>query len=232
LQVSDSEAGELNGMFESVRIVGRGRLGRAVAARLAGQVRTIDGSDPDLVLLCVPDDAIRAVAADLAPGPWVAHLSGATPLSAMAPHVRRFGVHPLQTFNRSGDPAQFDGAWGAVTAGDEEARVRGFWLAGALGLRAFEISDDLRAVYHAGAAIAANYLVTLHRAASRLFAEAAAPPEALEPLMRRTIENGFDLTGPLARGDRTTIDRHLAAIRAHAPELERMYLALAETTAP
>ena len=50
--------------------------------------------------------------------------------------------------------------------------------------------------------------------------------------MRRVIDNGFELTGPIARGDRTTVERHLAALRASAPEVEPMYLALAEATAP
>ena len=86
--------------------------------------------------------------------------------------------------------------------------------------------------YHAGASIASNYLVTLFRAASRLFDDAGAPPEALVPLMTRTIENGFELTGPIARGDWATVDRHLEAIRERAPELEEMYTALAEVTRP
>ncbi|MBA2384102.1 MAG: DUF2520 domain-containing protein, partial [Actinobacteria bacterium] len=59
---------------------------------------------------------------------------------------------------------------------------------------------------------------------------AGAPPEALDPLMRRTIENGFELTGPIARGDWATVDAHLAAIRRERPRLERMYVTLAETT--
>ena len=46
--------------------------------------------------------------------------------------------------------------------------------------------------------------------------EAGAPPEALVPLMRRTIENGFELTGPISRGDWATVDAHLAAIHERA----------------
>ena len=74
--------------------------------------------------------------------------------------------------------------------------------------------------------------MTLHRAASRLFEAAGAPPEALVPLMTRTIENGFELTGPIARGDWDTVDAHVRAIHEEAPELEPMYLALAEATKP
>jgi predicted short-subunit dehydrogenase-like oxidoreductase (DUF2520 family) len=79
---------------------------------------------------------------------------------------------------------------------------------------------------------ASGYLVGLHRAAASLFELAGAPPAALEPLMRRTIENDFELTGPISRGDWTTMAAHLAAIRERKPELEPLYNALAEATAP
>ena len=219
-------------MFSTIRVVGRGRVGSAMSARLRERGFVVREEQPDLVLLCVPDSAIRDVAADIAPGPWVAHVSGATSLSALAPHVRRFGVHPLQTFTRARGPEQLDGAWAAVTAETEDARTRGLWLAGRLGLRPFELRDESRILYHAGAAMASNYLVTLHRLASRLFEQAGAPPEALLPLMRRTIDNGFELTGPIARGDWATVDAHLAAIHEAAPEIEAVYRALAQVTAP
>jgi predicted short-subunit dehydrogenase-like oxidoreductase (DUF2520 family) len=48
--------------------------------------------------------------------------------------------------------------------------------------------------------------------------------------MRGTIENGFELTGPIARGDWATVDAHRAAIRRERPGLEPMYAALAEAT--
>ena len=219
-------------MFSTVRVVGHGRVGSAISARLRERGIVVREEEPDLVLLCVPDSAIPDVAAAIAPGPWVAHVSGATALSALAPHVRRFGVHPLQTFTRARGPEQLDGAWAAVTAETDAARTRGLWLAERLGLRPFELRDESRILYHAGAAMASNYLVTLHRLASRLFEQAGAPPEALLPLMRRTIDNGFELTGPIARGDWATVDAHLAAIHEAAPEIEKVYRALAQVTAP
>jgi predicted short-subunit dehydrogenase-like oxidoreductase (DUF2520 family) len=216
----------------TVQVIGFGRVGSAIAARLRERgVELRDDGGADLVLLCVPDAAITEVARSVEPGPWVAHVSGATPLAALDPHERRFGIHPLQTFTRARGPEQLDGAWAAITAETDEARERGFDLARTLGLRPFELDDAARPLYHAGASIASNYLVTLHRAASALFEAAGVPPEALEPLMRRTIENGFDLTGPIARGDWGTVDAHVAAIRARRPELEPMYRALAEATA-
>jgi len=216
-------------VFDSVTIIGSGRVGSAVAARLRERGTAV-GPDGNLVLICVPDDAIAGVAAGVTPGPWVAHVSGATSLAALEPHRRRFSLHPLQTFTRARGPEQLDGAWGAVTAGTEEARAAGFRLAELLGLRPFVLDDATRPLYHAGAAIASNYLVTLHAVAADLFRAAGAPPEALVPLMRRTIENGFELTGPIERGDWETVEAHRNAIRAARPELEPLYDVLAEAT--
>ena len=218
-------------MFESVNVIGRGRVGSAVAARLEERGVALRDDGAELVLLCVPDAALRDVARDLVPGPgWIAHVSGGTPLGALDPHERRFGLHPLQTFTRARGPEQLDGAFAAVTAETPEARERGFELARLLGLKPFELADDARPLYHAGAAIASNYLVTLHRVASELFRSAGAPPEALVPLMQRTIENGFELTGPIERGDWETVEAHREAIRAIRPDLEPLYDVLAEAT--
>jgi predicted short-subunit dehydrogenase-like oxidoreductase (DUF2520 family) len=218
-------------MLSRVHVVGRGRVGRALAARL-DERQLLDDRTPDLVLLCVPDRAIAEVAAAIAEGPWVAHVSGAMPLATLSPHRQRFGVHPLQTFTTARGPEQIDGAWAAVTAETAEGARVGRWLAGALGLRAFDLNDEARALYHAGAVFASNYLVTLYRAAARVMAAAGAPPEALVPLMQRTIDNGFDLTGPIARGDWSTVQRHLAALDEHHPDLAGLYRALAEATRP
>ncbi|CAN5213783.1 hypothetical protein BH18ACT12_BH18ACT12_22330 [soil metagenome] len=95
----------------------------------------------------------------------MAHVSGATPLEALEPHERRFSLHPLQTFTRTRGPEQLDGAWAAVTAESPEALEAGSLLAQTLGLQPFELADDARPLYHAGAAIASNYLVTLHEMA-------------------------------------------------------------------
>lgn len=217
-------------MIETVHVVGAGRVGSALAARLAERGVRLAQESAELVLLCVPDRAIAEVAAGIPPGPWVAHVSGATPLAALAPHTRRFGLHPLQTFTRARGAEQLDGAYAAVTSESDEAREIGFELARLLGLTPFGLAEEQRDAYHAGAAIASNYLVTLRRAAGSLLEAAGAPPEALDPLMRRTIENGFELTGPIARGDWATVHAHVAAIRRERPELEPMYAALARAT--
>jgi predicted short-subunit dehydrogenase-like oxidoreductase (DUF2520 family) len=214
-------------VIESVNVIGSGRVGSAVSARLLERGIAVGGDDADVTLLCVPDTAIADTSSCQSIGRgWIGHVSGATPLAALAPHERRFSLHPLQTFDRSGDPAQLDGAWGAVTGETDEALAVARELAELLGLRPFELAEEDRTLYHAGAVFASNYLVTLQRAAVRL----GVPAEGLVPLMTRTIENGFELTGPIARGDWATVDAHREAIAAAHPELAPVYDALAEAT--
>jgi predicted short-subunit dehydrogenase-like oxidoreductase (DUF2520 family) len=205
------------------------RLGERIPTRVAG--RELDCADAELVLLCVPDRVIAEVAAAIPTGPWVAHTSGACRLDALAPHTRRFSLHPLQTFTLDRGPEQLDGAWAAVSGESEEALGAARELAEFLGLKNFELDDEARPLYHAAAHFASAFLVTLHDVAAELMEAAGAPAEALEPLMLRTVENGFDHTGPLVRGDWETIDRHAEAIGARRPQLLALYRALAETEA-
>jgi predicted short-subunit dehydrogenase-like oxidoreductase (DUF2520 family) len=220
--------------FTSACVVGPGRVGTAFAARLAESLPTrltgpeLETGEADLVVVCVPDRAVAEVAAAIPPGPWITHTSGALTLAALDPHARRFALHPLQTFVRDRGPEQLDGAWAAVSGASDEALTAGFRLAELLRLRPFELDDDDRPLYHAAAAMAQGFLVAVHWAAAELFEEAGAPPAALLPLMQRTMENDFELTGPLVRGDWETIERHLDAIHERRPELEPMYRALTD----
>jgi predicted short-subunit dehydrogenase-like oxidoreductase (DUF2520 family) len=214
-------------VIERVHVIGSGRVGSAIGARLSERGVAVGADDPDVVLLCVPDTAIADVSRCLTPGrAWVGHVSGATPLAALEPHERRFSLHPLQTFDRSGDPTQFDGVWGAISGETGQALAVARELAETLGLHPFELADGDRTLYHAGAVFASNYLVTLQRAAVRF----GVPAEGLVPLMRGTIDHDFELTGPIARGAWATVEAHKRAIREKHPELEHLYDTLAGAT--
>ncbi len=121
--------------FTSACVVGAGRVGSALAARLSESLPTrltgheLEVGDADLVVLCVPDRVIPEVAAAIPAGPWIAHTSGAGTLASLDPHFRRFSLHPLQTIVRDRGPEQLDGAWAAVSGESEEAVRAGFRLA-------------------------------------------------------------------------------------------------------
>ena len=114
-----------------------------------------------------------------------------------------------------------------ISGETDEALAVARELAETLGLQPFELADGDRTLYHAGAVFASNYLVTLQRAAVRL----GVPAEGLVPLMRGTIDHGFELTGPIARGDWATVESAQAGDPGEHPELEQLYETLAETTA-
>jgi predicted short-subunit dehydrogenase-like oxidoreductase (DUF2520 family) len=102
-------------------------------------------------------------------------------------------------------------------------------------MRPINIADEDRAAYHAAAVMASNFLVTLENAAEQLGATAGLSRQDLLPLVRATVENwarlgSQALTGPLARGDEATIDKHRQALAERAAELLPLYDTLAEAT--
>jgi predicted short-subunit dehydrogenase-like oxidoreductase (DUF2520 family) len=225
-------------MHESTVIIGAGRVGRTVAARLAGS-RIAPRSGPlDLagcrrLLIATPDAAIREtcelVAPQLDPACTVAHFSGATSIAALAAAPGPVAsVHPLQTVWPERGPDQLVGAFAAVT-GDWDAGER---LAAELGMTPFPLADDAKPRYHAASAFASNYLVTLTHVAAGLLEEAGLERElafrALAPLQQRTVEvAGGPPTGAIARGDAGTVAAHLAAI---GDERAALYRALGRAT--
>jgi predicted short-subunit dehydrogenase-like oxidoreductase (DUF2520 family) len=223
-------------LTETITVIGRGRLGPALAAALnAGepQGRGSDGAGADVVLLCVPDAEIAAAAACIADGALVGHCSGATTLAPLAPH-EAFSLHPLMTVPAGA--AVFAGARCAVAGSTPRALSTAHELATRLGMTAVQIDDEDRAAYHAAASIASNFLVTLEAAAEELLATAGADRDLLVPLVRATVENWATLgperalTGPIARGDEATVARQRAAIEDRAPHLLPLFDALADAT--
>jgi predicted short-subunit dehydrogenase-like oxidoreductase (DUF2520 family) len=222
---------------QTIAIVGGGRMGRALTAALgaAGVAvrgphgRGFDCAGADAVLLCVPDGQIAAAAAVIAPGPLVGHCSGATGLDVLAPH-EAFGLHPLMTITPCG--GELRGAGAAVAGSSERALAFATELARTLRMRPFPIADEDRAAYHAGAAMASNFLVALESAAQRV---GGVDRDVLAPLVRAAVETWVAegdaaLTGPIARGDEETVARHREAIAQRAPDLLALYDVLAAAT--
>ena len=230
--------------LDRIAVVGAGRLGTALAAALDATDLSIDGplrhgepvpAGATLVLLTVPDTAIAEAARAVGPGPVVGHCSGATTLEPLttAGH-RALSLHPLMTVPRDA-PTSFQGAGAAIAGSDPAALEAARALAERLGMRPVSVADADRAAYHAAASMASNFLVTIEAAAERVAASAGVTRELLAPLVRATVENwtalGRDaLTGPIARGDAATVERHRRALHERAPDLLPLYDVLAEAT--
>jgi predicted short-subunit dehydrogenase-like oxidoreductase (DUF2520 family) len=223
--------------------VGAGRLGRTLVRALSetggafeplGPLdRGADGREADAVLLCVPDGQIAAAASLIVPGRLVGHCSGATGLEPLLPH-EGFSLHPLMTV--AGPESGLAGAGAAVDGATAPALVFAERLARALGMRPVRVAEEDRALYHAAASVASNFLVTLEAAAERLAALAGVERELLVPLVRSTVENWAALggeralTGPVARGDEETVHRQREAIEARAPDLLPLFDVLVQAT--
>lgn len=211
------------------------RVGAAVAAP-AGPFQA------ELVFLAVPDRVIDGIASAAAwhAGQVVAHCSGALGLdvldAAAARGALRGCLHPLQTF---ADPAGDAGLFRGIAAGVEgDAEVPALLgrVARDLGAVPFSLAGVDRALYHAAAVFASNDVIALMAAAVRTWElaglRAATARASLAPLMVAAASNvaardlPAALTGPVARGDVSTVARHLEALGAE-PSLRELYAALA-----
>ena len=223
--------------FGRCAVVGDGRVGHALVTAvrwLNGPYgRGFDGADFNLVLLAVPDDEIARASSAIQPGPMVGHCAGSLGLDILAPH-EAFGFHPLMTVTRDG--AQFAGAGAAVAGSTPRALSTAHRLASFLHMYAVEIADDDRAAYHAAASIASNFLVALEDAAEIMLRTTGADRRILIPLVRATLENWASLggpaalTGPIVRGDESTVARQRKAVIERAPELLAIFDALCDHT--
>jgi len=261
-------------MARTLSIIGGGRVGRslgrrlreqgwkigAVAGRTVGSARRatrfIGAGKPFgglsrqvlaalVILIATPDDALAAVASELArigaeelEGKIVLHTSGALDSSALEP-VKRCGaftasMHPLQTFSGIGVPP-FDGRVFTIEGAPAAVKIAR-QIARSLGGVPVQIAEGKKALYHAAASMAANHVLAIEEAATRLLMSLGmnrrSAVRALLPLTRQVLENFERLgphaawTGPLSRHDYGIVAAHLAALQNMPSEFTAAYEAL------
>jgi predicted short-subunit dehydrogenase-like oxidoreductase (DUF2520 family) len=197
------------------------------------------------VFLAVPDGAVEDVAKRIArssPPERVSfvHVSGALGLDALAPLRPAHAVgsfHPLQSFPDPRPPDAFAGITIAVDASTPALRRALARLARDLGGHPMHVADGARALYHAAAVFASNYVVVVIDEGARLLQRAGfsrtEAEKALVPLVQGVVANiqrqgtVKALTGPVRRGDVETIKRHLAAL-GNVPQIEAVYRILGQ----
>ncbi len=204
----------------------------------------------DITLLGVPDDQIAASCAALAASGLlnensvVFHCSGALSSDALSAARARgaavASVHPVRSFADAETVAQnFPGTFCGVE-GDARALQLLQPALLAIGARLVPIDAGAKTLYHAASVFASNYLTTIVDTALRAYIAAGIAPDLArqmaQPLIAESIANIFKLgpeqalTGPIARGDLTTVAKQQAAVAAWDSTAGTLYEALADAT--
>ena len=215
------------------------------------------GTDPakgasgaDWVFITTPDKAIRDTCKRIAEGggftkgSLAIHMSGALGSKVLDP-ARKAGalalsIHPMQSLASSEQAVRnLPGSYFSIE-GDAEAIPDGKEIVEALGGLLVMIPGEKKALYHAGAAVASNYLVAVLDFAVMIYEALGMRRDeavkAVMPLVRGTVNNvervGVPdaLTGPIARGDVETVAGHIEAIEKYLPEMLPLYKALGRHT--
>ncbi len=198
----------------------------------------------ELVILAVPDDAIEPLARSirLYSGQALVHTSGALGAEvlqpAMAAGTQVGSFHPLVAFADTDRAVEaLHGATIAVE-GDDQLVALLADMATAIGANAVRLAPGTKAAYHAAAVLAAGGFVALLDAIAELGRVAGLDETGAlaiyGPLIEQTLGNAralgirAALTGPMTRGDVGTLEAHLAALAAHAPDVLPLYRAAAD----
>lgn len=222
-----------------------------VSAMLPGTpLESVEGvfAASDLVMITVPDDALRALVDSSAEQGWVRagqfvmHCSGRYGTGVLESATRKgalpLALHPVMTFTGTSlDLDRLSGCPFGVTSPEPLHSVAAA-LVVEMGGEPMFVDEARRPLYHAALAHSANHLVSLVAESMDLLSLAgvADPGTMLEPLLSAALDNALAegdlaLTGPVARGDAGTVSAHLAELAEVSAHSAAVYRALARRTA-
>jgi len=241
------------GVFAMGDILNRSEESGLAAARFIGAGRAVvelaEMSPAEVFLISTPDEHIaeycRALAASglLRPGDLVLHCSGSLPstelVSAKEAGAYIGSVHPVKSFaNPAVSVETFSGTFCGME-GDDQALEILCPAFEAVGGKTFAINPQAKTIYHAAAVMVCNYLTSLVEVGAQAYLKAGLDRETsmqvMEPMVRGTVENIFNsgtvaaITGPIARGDHSTVSKQLAALSDWNPRLGNLYRDLGAT---
>ena len=214
-------------------------IGRSISAQVAA-VKTAG-----IVLLCVDDGSVEAVceqlASSLAKGCVVSHCSGALDSSVLST-ARAHGsfiasTHPLNTFPTLANSlalfsSTLHGSY-LYAEGDSAALDALLPIFEHAGFNNNRIEQHAKPLYHAACVFACNYLTSLMDMSLESATAAGLDREkfwkSLQPLIQATLDNVTNngitksLSGPIARGDCSTVKSHMVALGKHSESLKISY---------
>ena len=206
-------------------------------------------TDADCILITTPDDLILSVCKVIARSPsikgkYIFHMSGAGGLDLLEPAKKAGaavgGIHPLQSFSSIDNAIQnIPSSYFGITA-DAKAVKQAEAIVLALGGKPIHISAKQKPLYHAAACVASNYLVSLLNVVESIYQSIGISEKdakkAYLPLIYGSLKNielsgsVQALTGPIARGDSGTIQKHVSALNANLPQYASLYSSLGLVT--
>ncbi len=236
--------------YEIERVIARGqaasmRRARALAREIRASAVTTEHAQikAEIVWFCVPDGSIADAAKSLAEaanwsGKIALHSSGALTSDELSALRLRgaavASVHPLMTFVRGSRPSLVDVPF--ALEGDRKAVQAARAIVLNLRAQAFSIHKKRKEAYHAWGMFASPLLTALLAASERVAGAAGVGRKAARtrmlPILTQTLANYARLgapgafSGPIARGDVATVEKHLSVLRA-VPEAAEVYVALA-----
>jgi len=236
-------------VIESIAILGNGKVGRYLLSQLqkgdgtaeafarhpGRQDKPLARLEPgryDLLLLAVSDDALASLAQTLpVTNTLVAHVSGATPLEALAPHPRRAIWYPLMSLKPDLDLPirQIPFCLEAAQARDLE-ELEDFTRR--LEATPYRVDSQQRPYLHLAAVFAHNFSNHLYHLAYQILQSQNLPWPLLHPLLQQATgqltaaDPAQGQTGPAVRQDRQTLERHRSLL--DDPQLKELYNRLTE----
>ncbi|MCH5237454.1 MAG: DUF2520 domain-containing protein [Muribaculaceae bacterium] len=227
-----------SGNPRKIAIIGRGNVATHLSEAFKGKAdvclvnpHTLEGiqEEPDLILLCVSDDAIEALSRKLHDiDSVVAHTSGSVSLSALKDTGKHYGVfYPLQTFTKN-IPLNYSEIPVFIEASSPEVKNLLYEIASLFTNSIHSAGSEERRKLHLASVFACNFTNAMANIGFNILSETGIDPKVLLPLMRQTVDKlkwqnpGQAQTGPAARGDIGTIGKHLDMLK-DSPELREIY---------
>jgi predicted short-subunit dehydrogenase-like oxidoreductase (DUF2520 family) len=191
-------------------------------------------ADSDACLVCVSDDAIVSVIAQLKPGNCLLmHTAGSVPMDVFRNYATNYGVlYPLQTFTK-GRPLDYSQIPFLTEANTTENLKLINQIASSISNLAMEADSIQRLYIHLAAIFASNFSNHMFALAEKLAGEYKMSFDLLKPLIAETTAKALEMspqkaqTGPAARGNTKIIEKHLELLKNN-PRLQELYRLISE----
>ena len=232
-------------MFESVSIVGNGKVARYVHRSLQDLMVNAEifarnpreaherplealGTESDLCLICVSDDHIAQVSQSIPQqSGLVVHSSGTVSMEALdTKHAYRGIFYPLMSISEEATVDFKQIPFCLEATDDGKLTALQDWCQH-LGLQHFHVPSSIRRQLHLAAVVSHNFSNYLYHWAYQSLKEVDLPMAILKPLLQQQLHQLDEQdpisrqTGPAIRGDEATLETHQRMLKDG--ELKELY---------